>query len=504
MDAGDKDLILAWARAGILPTFRSLLETSAWGTTQNPVGFFVGAVWPSFWTGLSPEKHGRYCFSQLRTGTYDHYDVNPRDTRGEPFWDELCAKGCRVAILDVPKTVPSPKVNGIHIVDWGTHDPELDFCTAPESLASEIEARFGLHPLDTCDEFMKRYPTDHASLRDALVTGVRRKADLAAHFFELGGWDLFLTVFAESHCVGHHCWHLHDPKHPRHDANVARVVGDPVRDVYVAIDAALGRLIALRRARDDECSSSRATGWARTTTARSFWGKCSAACSSSRSAPPSKRAVARLLESIWHRLPSSLHSRLRSLRGRTKQALGVAASVSGACGPPLLHDAEQRRLRRHSRQPRGPRTPGPDPSRRGVRRLLRCAPDRPPRLRQPGHGTAVGPARAADSDLYKRRQRPGPAGPARRVGTGRAHLSNPVSQDGLIEEVFPGRRTGDHKPEGLLFARGPGIVPRRLDRPVEITQLAPTIASLLGVQLSKPDAEPVAELITRRGSAAAP
>src|SRR5207245_1995314 len=116
-----------------------------------------------------------YCFSQLRSGTYDHYDVDPRDTRGEPFWDALSAEGRRVAILDVPKTVPSPRINGIHIVDWGTHDPELDFCTAPESLASEIEARFGVHPVDQCDEFMQRSPTDFASLRDALVAGTRRK-----------------------------------------------------------------------------------------------------------------------------------------------------------------------------------------------------------------------------------------------------------------------------------------------------------------------------------------
>ncbi len=65
---------------------------------------------------------------------------------------------------------------------------------------------------------------------------------------------------------------------------------------------------------------------------------------------------------------------------------------------------------------------------------------------------------------------------------------------GVIEEVFPGRRTGDHKPEGLLFARGPGIAPRRLDRPIEVTQLAPTIAALLGVRLPKTDAEPVVEL----------
>src|SRR4030095_8625233 len=44
-------------------------------------------------------------------------------------------------------------------------------------------------------------------------------------------------------CVGHQCWHFHDPAHPRHDSHAAAVVGDPVRDVYVAIDAALGRVL---------------------------------------------------------------------------------------------------------------------------------------------------------------------------------------------------------------------------------------------------------------------
>ena len=503
MDAGDKDLILAWAREGILPTFRSLLATSAWGTTQNPVGFYVGAVWPSFWTGLSPEKHGRYCFSQLRTGTYDHYDVSPRDTRGEPFWDELCANGCRVAILDVPKTVPSPKVNGIHIVDWGTHDPELDFCTAPESLASEIEARFGLHPLDTCDEFMQRYPTDHASLRDALVTGVRRKADLAAHFFELGGWDLFMTVFAESHCVGHHCWHLHDPKHPRHDSNVARVVGDPVRDVYVAIDAALGRLIALAGP-ETTVFVLASHGMGPHYDGTFLLGKMLRSLFELPAAPPSKRAIARLLESVWHRLPASLHSRLQSLRGRTKQALGVAASVpelaDRLCFTTPNNDVYGGiRVNLVGREPQGRIHPGAeyeafcellrtdllafvnlDTGRPLVRRVLRTSD------LYKGDGVQDLP------DLLVEWERDAPI----------SRIQSPKT--GIIEEVFPGKRTGDHKPEGLLFARGPGIVPRRLDRPVEVTQLAPTIASLLGVQLSKPDSEPVAELIARRGSSVAP
>ena len=40
VDAGDKDLIMQWAREGVLPTFRSLLDTSAVAHTSNP------ARWP--------------------------------------------------------------------------------------------------------------------------------------------------------------------------------------------------------------------------------------------------------------------------------------------------------------------------------------------------------------------------------------------------------------------------------------------------------------------------
>jgi predicted AlkP superfamily phosphohydrolase/phosphomutase len=493
VDAGDKDLILGWAREGVLPTFRSLLETSAWGQTQNPVGFFVGAVWPSFFTGLSPEEHGRYCFSQLRTGTNDHYDVDPKDTRGEPFWEALSANGCRVAILDVPKTVPSPRINGIQIVDWGTHDPEMDFCTSPESLASEIQWRFGPHPVDTCDAFMQRGPKEHAALRDALVTGVRRKADFASHFLERGGWDLFLTVFAESHCVGHHGWHLHDPKHPRHDPDAARAVGDPVRDVYVAIDAALGRLIE-RAGPETTVLVLASHGMGPHYDGTFLLGKMLRSLLELPVATPKKRALARVLESIWYRLPPSLHPLLRSFRGSVKQALGVAATAPDL-GTRLCFTTPNNdvyggiRINLVGREPQGRIHPGPeyeafcetltrdllafvnlDTGRPLVKRVLRTAD-----LYSGEHVRDL-------PDLLVEWDRDAPI----------SRIASPKT--GVIEEVFPGRRTGDHKPEGLLFARGPGIAPRRLERPVEITQLAPTIAALLGVRLTKTDAEPVAEL----------
>ncbi len=53
-----------------------------------------------------------------------------------------------------------------------------------------------------------------------------------------------MQVFTESHCVGHQCWHLHDVNHPAHDPAVLAEIGDPLRTVYAAIDAAIGDVLA--------------------------------------------------------------------------------------------------------------------------------------------------------------------------------------------------------------------------------------------------------------------
>jgi predicted AlkP superfamily phosphohydrolase/phosphomutase len=399
-----------------------------------------------------------------------------------------------VAIVDVPKTVPSVAINGAHVVDWGTHDPELAFCTSPESLAVELEARFGVHPVDQCDDFMKHHPADYGSLRDELIAGARRKADMVISLLEQGGWDLFMTVFAESHCVGHHCWHIHDPKHPRHDPKVARDLGDPIRDVYRAIDEALGRLIAAAGA-DTQVLVFASHGMGPHYDGTFLLGKMLRSLYELPAAPPGKRTVARLLESVWYRLPAPLQSRLHGLRGRTKQVLGVAATVpefsDRLCFVTPNNDVYGGiRVNLVGREPQGRVRPGADYEAfcEGLERDLRA-------FVNLDTGRPLVRRVLRTSDLY----------PGGQIGDLPDLLvewdrDSPISRvysakTGTIEQVFPGRRTGDHKPEGLIFAHGPGFEPHRLQAPIDVVQLAPTIAALLGVRLSGVDGTPAAELL---------
>ena len=55
-------------------------------------------------------------------------------------------------------------------------------------------------------------------------------------------------------------------------------------------------------------------------------------------------------------------------------------------------------------------------------------------------------------------------------------------------------RTGDHLPVGRFFALGTDWTPKQLNQDVSVMNLAPTIASLLGVEMPNAAGEPIEAL----------
>jgi len=122
VDSAERDLLLSWAEAGILPNLKSLLKRSHWGDAPALAGLGSGANWPSFATGVNPSRHGRYFTHHIRAGTYEVYKHSFEKGNWNPFWRELSQAGCKVAAINVPKDILCEDMNGLHIVDWGVHD----------------------------------------------------------------------------------------------------------------------------------------------------------------------------------------------------------------------------------------------------------------------------------------------------------------------------------------------------------------------------------------------
>src|SRR5947209_8625198 len=258
LDAADSKLVLELAQSGEMPAVARLLDDAAVVETRAPMGVFVGAIWPTIATANQPDRHRFMCWEEYRGGTYDYRETDPTMMRGTPIWERLSDAGRRVAVLDVPHAIARP-LNGAAVVEWGCHDRHFGPRSWPPELIGELAERHGRHfgsmPPPGRDQFApcdyrhravgERSDEESLALFEDICAGIENKRRVSLDLLDRGGWDLFLSVMGESHCVGHQLWHLHDPDHECHDPALARRLGgDPVREVYRRLDAVVGEHLA--------------------------------------------------------------------------------------------------------------------------------------------------------------------------------------------------------------------------------------------------------------------
>jgi predicted AlkP superfamily phosphohydrolase/phosphomutase len=287
---------------------------------------------------------------------------------------------------------------------------------------------------------------------------------------------------------------VRDPGHPRHDPALARALGDPLRDVYAAIDAALGRILA--RADPDTAVFVLAShGMGPHYDATFLLGEIlrrlrEAALS------PARHRTGELLAGAWVHAPAWLRRWLAPLQRRARRRLGQAFPSAGIEGGLPYWDVPNNdvygaiRINRAGREPRGTIRPGAEfdalcaqlASQLGE--LTNCETGRP-LVKRVLRTTDLYAGEQLDAlpDLLIEWDR---EAPIRRIHSPRI---------GTIEGEFGGRRTGDHKPQGLLLASGPGIRPGRIARSISVMDIAPTLAARLGAQLHDVDGVEIDELL---------
>ena len=143
LDGADKDLLRHWSDAGVLPNTRALFDRATRCIVDNPPGLFAGAIAPSFYTGVSPARHGKFCSHQMKSGTYEFRRVQGFDPSCPTLWDVLGGQGRRVAVIDAPKSRVSENLNGVQVVDWAAEDFEIELGAWPPELMDEIVEKYG-------------------------------------------------------------------------------------------------------------------------------------------------------------------------------------------------------------------------------------------------------------------------------------------------------------------------------------------------------------------------
>lgn len=240
LDAGEPTLLERWMDEGVLPTISRIAKTGSYVRLRSFGGAFNDAVWPSFYTGTNPATHGHYHFRQVKPGTVQLVPTMNRSYK-RPFWWLPRHLDKRAVIFDVPKVLIQEEGASYQVIGWGEHYPFVRQSRPPE-LYREIVRRFGRHPHHQ-EVFPTRSARHEQKLLRRILVGAERRGEATRFLMDQAPWDLFITVFSESHSVGHQFYHHLDPTSPAYDARRARVLEGAVREGYVGIDRAIARIL---------------------------------------------------------------------------------------------------------------------------------------------------------------------------------------------------------------------------------------------------------------------
>ncbi|MFB2938283.1 alkaline phosphatase family protein [Aerosakkonemataceae cyanobacterium BLCC-F154] len=243
LDAADPVLLENWMSQGHLENLRRLREQGAY-THLNTFDYYRAETpWTTFLTGCSPEQTGYWAPLKLREGTYKVEEVNAYDFQEfSPFY--ALGEDFRVAVFDMPQSALAENVNGLQVLAWGAHSALTPSHSQPAELLDDLIKKYGEHPAFNQDNANCLDLAGLAELQKKLEIGIARRSAICQDLLQQENWDLFLTIFGETHSAGHYFWHLSQPEHPLYDVLNAKSGPDRLLETFVAVDKAIGEILS--------------------------------------------------------------------------------------------------------------------------------------------------------------------------------------------------------------------------------------------------------------------
>lgn len=237
LDMADADLVEAWARNGTLPNLNAIINAGSWGRLATTADVLHTSTWPTIFTGVMPGRHGVYFPYQPCPGLQTARAIGPGQYGEPPLWELLHRAGRRSVVFDAPETFPNNEFPGVQIFEWSTWAWYWRRMTTPPELEKDLKRRFGDPPLRLEARHLGLgFPRTDVLTRE-LLDNTAVKAQAARWLMQEQPWDAFVLVFAEPHPAGHYLWPA------GHTADTSDVRMKSVREIYAAVDAAIGQVL---------------------------------------------------------------------------------------------------------------------------------------------------------------------------------------------------------------------------------------------------------------------
>lgn len=236
LDGATLDLVEPWVEEGKLPNMARIMRQGAYGPLRSVIPPISPPAWTSIITGQNPGKHGIYDFIGRAPDNYQLQSARPDLSRLRTIFGLLSQAGKRVGIVNVPLTYPPEKVNGFMVS--GLKAPPRGCWTYPPELQERLQSQG--YWIDLRVPYL-RGENEQVYIQEMLDTAEMR-LQTTLKLMNESEWEFFMVVFRGPDDALM-LWHLHDPRHPLHNSELAQAFGDGIERVYRTMDDCIGRLL---------------------------------------------------------------------------------------------------------------------------------------------------------------------------------------------------------------------------------------------------------------------
>lgn len=236
IDAASFALIGPWIEAGRLPHLKSLMDRGCSGTLVSSMPPLSSVAWPSLYTGANPGKHGIYDFVERSPAGRGVRFLNRSHCQATPIWQLANRAGKSVGVINMPMSYPPDPVDGFMVSGLDTPSLKSQY-THPAALREEIQREVGEYVIEL--EHNPRLMNDPERYVQMMLETVAIRERTAHHLLSRHPVELLMVVFTATDRVQHSYWKYLDPAHPESRPGLR----DAILRVYERVDAALGTLV---------------------------------------------------------------------------------------------------------------------------------------------------------------------------------------------------------------------------------------------------------------------
>ena len=234
LDGCPMELVEAWARMGILPTFSRLLADSAWGNLRSTYPPITIPAWLSFSTGKDPGKLGLYGFFTFPDKSYELKVNRHDDISGHAeVWDYLNAEGLSCGVLNYPVMDRPVSLNDFCVP--GFMASEASYKTHPPELRKELDAAVGGYELLPAAQYL----IEEEDLVSDSIRIVRKRAAAILHLMRERPVDVLIAVFYLTDPILHRLYRKYGPGR-YHTDEPSR---NPLARFFQELDSCLGEIL---------------------------------------------------------------------------------------------------------------------------------------------------------------------------------------------------------------------------------------------------------------------